>query len=609
MRDDVRDADGADAQDRMEEAGLGPLAVPVRRRGRWRPIDQGALVLVVLVAFVAVALVKPWQTAATPSVAEALPSGSPSLASPPSPPSPTPGPVAEAPVRTGAAGRDQQAFGDAVRGLRTRDGWGIRALVDDGPRAVDRGLRGDGGTRRALREVWLPAPWDGGSWWSWGGGPASSDPLMVPNDSRDVAALGVTSPADSPLLDVRVWRLTGGGTRLPVRRIEGVAASSIMLLPPTAPRAPARWEPDVYRLDVLTAREVRRITVVVGGTPRPVAAMPAPPTLSTGALLAAMDGLRPGLVVMRSPRDPASGGPIAKRRDARPRPALTEAGAWLMLGRQGAGAPVHEFAGPGLGRTVVGIGVRPGGDVEFSGATLSQYGTDEPPLEATAITVAGQPGGPSVLFRAPPAGFAPGTYRIDLRPADARGAVSSRSHHIELRAEGASPNAPPLLRAVRRHARLAGGWSILGGVEPHHMVRPADDQPDPEDLGPTCRGGAIVPADSTVVGVAFPTGAAEDIEVARLFVGGRSVTVEATVADETIPGVAILAPREAGGWPAGYYSATLIDGQRTRALPFCVGERTPKGLRVPGTAASLDSYRLVVGHRAVRPGPTGPLQR
>jgi hypothetical protein len=587
----------------MEEAGLGPLAVPVRRSGRWHLIDQGALVLVVLVAFLAVAIVKPWQAAATPSVAEAVPSRS------PSPPSPTPGPVAEPAVRPGVVGRDQQAFGDAVRALRTRHGWGIRALVDDGPRADDRAPHGDGDTRRALREVWLPAPWDGASWWSWGGGPASADPLVVPNDGRDVAALGVTSPPESPLLDVRAWRMTGGATRLPVRRVEGVAASSILLLPPSAPGAPARWEPDVYRLDVLTAREVRRITVVVGGTPRPVAAMPAPPAFSTGALLAAMDGLRPGLVVIRSPRDPASGGPVAERRDARPRPALTEAGAWLMLGRQGAAPPVHEFAGPGVGRTVVGIGVRPASDVEFIGATLSQYGTDEPPLEATAITVAGQPGGPSVLFRAGPAGFGPGTYRIDLRPADARGAVSSRSHHIELRAEGASPIAPPLLRAVRRHSRLAGEWSILGGVEPHRMVRPVDDRPDPDDLGPTCRGGAMVPAESRVVGVAFPPDAADDVVVGRILVGGRSVTFGATVADQTIPGVAILAPREAGGWPAGYYSATLLDGERTRSLPFCVGERTPRGLRVPGAAASIDASRFEVDHTPLRPAPSGRLQQ
>ena len=184
--------------------------VPVGRR---RSIRSAGIVVAVSVAFVALAVLKPWDAgrAAAPTTAAGVVS------------SPSAGSASANPVGSAAAPfAHPPTPADLVRATVRRSEWGVRAVV------VPQGATPTGnGTGGGLAERFLAI--DVGDGADVDVGAAST----AVHAGDDVIGLGVTTPDDAMPLDVRFWRLEPGAVvrRIVPRPVLGREAGSWLWLP------------------------------------------------------------------------------------------------------------------------------------------------------------------------------------------------------------------------------------------------------------------------------------------------------------------------------------------------------------------------------------------
>lgn len=193
------------------------------------------------IAFVAVSVLRPWDT---PS--PALP-----------PPSPPAGAVAAATVTPALStpAAERPSFdswrADLSAVVQDRNEWGVRAIA----------AHGDG---REIAEVWERfTPED------------ENGPLRLGTGTAQVLGIGVTSPSADPPLRYRVWRIWRERHHfVPTEALSIPRRAGDILLPPADRTGDRLWQPGRYRLDILLATNVVRAEFELAGAPEPVLRVP-----------------------------------------------------------------------------------------------------------------------------------------------------------------------------------------------------------------------------------------------------------------------------------------------------------------------------------------------
>jgi hypothetical protein len=320
------------------------------RVGPHRSVVSAIVVFVCSVAFIALAIVKPWE-ANQPIVATA--SGS--IA---------PGPstvVSPSPHATGPAGPVTPA--ELVAAAGPRDAWGLRAVVvpADGLPLGNRFGTG-------LVERWLRIDVSPGARFS---APLTGT-VVQPGDA--VMALGVTTPNDAMPLDVRFWRLEPpvAPRRVVAVPVPGPEAGSWLWLPdPTDATSLGSWPSGTYSIDVLLGPTVVRFaTSIPPGAPPPARGVPEvgePPNL-----ISRLQSFVPGPFAV-TPHEPIAIAVTAHE-------GLDERLAWLgaATGRLDIAAVGRVAADP-----VTGLGVLFAPGETFLAAKLELVGSsgDRPPVD------------------------------------------------------------------------------------------------------------------------------------------------------------------------------------------------------------------------------------
>ncbi|MEW6223716.1 MAG: hypothetical protein AB1627_03725 [Chloroflexota bacterium] len=503
----------------MDDPPRRSLEVEPARVGHRQASFPPLLLGVLAVAFVAVAVVKPWD-------GDAAASGRPSAAAALTPPGPTagrPGPsVSPGPtpsvIRLGGE--------DLLAATSPRSSWGIRAVVlPPGPAGSleerwteidDPGYRTDADTRTV----------------------AASGPVAAEGDT--VVALGITTPGDALPLDVRIWRLDTGGIprRVPAGSVTGPDPGSRLWRPVTsAGVAGAPWPPGTYRIDALLGRSIDRIVVVVPGDPGldepgDQAAAALPPSLAQE--LAFGEGL---FVV-------ADGRAIMVDALSAPEARLGEREAWLSPGLDLPSWAVGQVTSD----AVAGVGVvLPPGAVPTS-LVLDLVSpidagvvapTDELPIpDGTGRTaILAHTGGERP--------FAAGTYRVwaTWRTADGEPGSSVRYLEIVPRGTIVSPGSP--LDRLREWSQLA---TLPGGLAGEPIVTDADLRPG--RMRGTCGGQALVTGSTPLVGLLLPD--PDRVVDIRLTAPDGYTRIETRAMLPVDDGLALLALPSGGLIPAVY---------------------------------------------------------
>lgn len=604
---------------------------PLRRRDRGP--DPAAIVAFLLVTFVALGLLKPWQpsrggTAEAPPVAPARPAEA-------------------APSAVGGGGdalrvasedlglgppRSLGAFRlglptlrwDDVRALEPEpDEWGVHALIArpdrrpaDRPPAADEVLV-DSSWFVASR--WAPATPLSPGLLSYSADPGRivSDAVIVPTGEEAVAALGVTSPLDEIPLDIRIWRLRRGAVpeRLILREMPGrePGGRRLFLAPPAKAVARDHWAPGLYRVDMLLGDRISRLTVLLPGRPQTGPEREEPEIIDIAELSRRFGDLPPGPFVVD-----IAHGPV--HLTAAPSPPLDERQAWLSEGRPGSErsnvlARVEDSG-------ILAMGYSLGPDRRFASALLYRLAPDggrvpaapmvgrptrwpEPPANTRIAWAVFQPEGGGLSW-------VPGIYRMDVEWLDAAGRHRA-SWHIDLVPLGAPALEPPFLAAVRDWAGYAGRPGVVvgtarqdeGGPRSARMRAfpqpPGRADPEPERLGQECGGGALIDAGQHLVGIGYQAVGAVSVAVRRRFVDGQVLEVPVASVTSAVPGLAVLGLAEGGPWRPGVYEVDLARGAlfppnggapslREQRFVVCVGRAGAAGLRVPDSAVSAEAY-------------------
>ncbi len=459
------------------EGGHGPAEFrPVKLGSRRRRVDPLGFGVVVVVAALLLAVVKPWD-APDPAVT--------SLASPTTTAmtDPTRSPVAS--VRDPLT---PPTWSDVAPAVTRRSMWGVRTIVPvDGPAA-------DTPDPDRFAERWYPAEEDAGE----------EATAVVHGRDGAIVALGVTFPPEETPLDVRVWLDHTGGELewmdvLPID--DSPARGAFLYVRRDEPGAAVRpWAAGRYRLDILVGEGVRRIDVHVtdptGRLPDPepwVHAAPRDSVVDTAALRT----LPQGLFIQ-------AGGetiPIPSRSG----PVLDERAAWLDLDRDVPGEGPRSFVAsihqPDL--TQVGVRLPDYSAVQTSAVKrLSPAGDTTGGVRRTATVSIGAA---SFVAFAPgrQPGWRPGVYALTVAWEDSDGS-HERTWHIELR-PGPVPATPILLAATRAWTRFIGSTGVLLGVaEPLSGTDPLgvtllDITPQTEPGYPGLSGSDLIGCGETIV--------------------------------------------------------------------------------------------------------------
>jgi len=525
---------------------IGPdpgLRIDPVRVGARRP-RLAILVAAVAVAFVATALVKPWQAGSTAS--RLPPATAPFLAAPP-PPNPFAFPIAPS---------DSGAAESLVASAAGHDEWGIRALVLDGTR------REPGAT--ALRDTWQP--------------------LAVPTDSafpnptlgleRGVGAPGVTvravemtTPRDTLALDVRFWRIDGeaGAHRVLPIPIPGPEAGSWLWLPDPRDAAIADgWPTGDYQIDILVARRVIQVITHIQGDASPPQQQPTPGAASSIAVLQALSTFPPGLFAF---------GPSSVERVAvESGPPLNEAQAWLgPVTAPGLDAHLGRIVGDPIDG--VGVLLAPGQTVITAELERVSPAMDIPPtriVEVRGLDGHGTTIGPAVTLVPPPGlALADGLYHLIVAFRDANGRAGASTWTFEI-----LPGEPPV-RPRQALVQIRDLDGILRSTSSRPSSGPSVTDADlgGGDGDGTC--GGLARVRSTDEMIALRTNPADDIRDLRLVPIDtiRRVDVPIRFATEVLDGLSMIA-LPAGGIAARPYAllATIGAGptRTERQYTVCV---------------------------------------
>lgn len=517
--------------------------------------------LVAVVLAVGAAVVKPWEGGdpapirPAPSVAAVRPTPAPS----------DPRPV---PLRPPA-----MVFADTLLAAAVpRAERGVRVFSDaPGPDADGDDAEAGG----SLIETWTPA--------SVGG---AVQPVVL-TSTTPVRALGITTVAGDTPLAVRVWRDSGveGWRWLDVPSIASDRPAADLLFAP--PRlggiAIPSWPAGRYRLDLLGGTEIDRIDVELRA---PAALAGSSPDLDHSPSRRfghddsprAVEGLpRAGAYVL------ASG--VHRPLSAHPGRLLTEAEAWLDPDRR-----VARHVLPGA----IALGVTLPPDATAISGLVRRLAPD-PVFEGPTGRVVDREGdGPAIEFvRGGVRAWAPGVYAIEVAWDDGDGRHEA-TWHIEL-LPGDAAGSRPLLVAARRYAPEAGREALVVG-RPRRLGMEAGSEavvtfPLAGDVG--CERSRM---DETPValGIGLPDGARLDgAEALRERTSGGNAAVGLRIVPQAMPGLALIAPRDAERFRPGIYQFRLvIDGRGrsddlVRRLRMCLGPppfegRAETGAAMPG---------------------------
>jgi hypothetical protein len=605
----------------MTASGAGVPTVKVRRPGRGP--EPAVVVALALVAFVGVALLKPWDPRMDAPGTEGesgdrpVTSGKAEAATPQ---------VAAADLGLGAPrspgllrlGLPRFGWPRVARLGAAPDRWGVLAIVarpDRRPGGRPRGsdeILVDGWF---LSERWSAAAPTAPGLLSYSSDPERivSDAVLMATDGAAVAALGITSPLSDVPLDVRIWRLSpdGGAQRLVLRDLAGgQPGGQRLFLPPwDAGGGEEHWLPALYRVDLLMGNYITRLTVLLPGT------APATPARPRGALTILADGAL-GDSFQSLPLGPfaidAELGAVHLA--ALPGRSLDERETWLLAGsgqRVGEGTSIARLASD----RILAFGLELPDARRIRSAVLHRLA----PV-ASSMSLATLPGWRRPGDTRPRAWLAwamlrpgerdeawqPGVYRIDAEWLEG-GRLERGSWHIDLVAAGAPLTIAPYLAATGDWADLAGRPSVIVGTAQHWQGGPRNAQvrsfrqhpdtvdPEPAALGGDCRGGALIDGGQRLIGIGHAHGhlVPTTVLVKRRFEFGQSVEIPAAVSAAGLPGLAILGSADGGFWPPGYYTVELTypepvyDPDPTERFVFCVGRPTALGLRVPASALLL----------------------
>lgn len=609
------------------DEGIVPVR-PIRRAGR--APDRAALVAVTLVAFVALALVKPWQLGPPPAEQAGSP-GPDQQADGSDPGGSSAGPTTGAPDQAsqaleGAIGSLELGLPvlrwDDVRALgRPPDAWGVRAIVArpdrlpaDRPAAADETL---------VQDWFVSSRWAAASPISLGLPSASFDfrlhprPLgpggvVVPTDRQAVAAIGVTTPPDDVPLDLRVWRLHEDRVpeRLVVREMIGREPGGQRLFLPPRSGDPSRdhWAPGMYRIDLLMGNRLSRLTVLLPGRRETAAEGGGEERLDFAALGARLREMPAGPFLVDVH------GTTRHVRGAVSQP-LDDRAAWLLAGRRpgpGEANVVPRIAADDVAAIGFKLGRHPGARVldavlhrlapEGGGPPIARLVTSRPhwrgsPLRTRiAWAVSAEEGGTLT--------WAPGNYRIDVRWTDADG-LHRGSWHFDLVPAATPVVEPPFLAAVRDWAGYAGRPGVVVGTARQHeggprsaRIRhqpqaPGSAESRPERLGSRCSGGALVDPGHRLLGIGHQGGGSPSVVVQRRFEGGASLDQPVASVTSAVAGLAIIGSAEGGSWRPGIYEVVLAWARAAeQRFVVCVGRHESGGLRVPPSAVSSEAYEL-----------------
>lgn len=525
------------------------------------------MVAALVVAALAVAVVKPWggDTTAT-AVAEA---------SPPSPVAdPSSKPIGNAsPVpATAISARPQVGWSDLAPVMVSRDEWGIHAILGTPGRTST-------GTRTTYSERWSPLRER-----------ADDDPIAVLQlGDSSLVALGISYPNGQAPLDVRIWRRSSTGTLYwvdarPVARMPA-EGGLVFVPPPSDPGAPA-WGAGEYRIDLLLAEgDVRHIEVAI-------------PDRYENVRPSSFDPPKVTEIVTGSAADPSVVPPglfatidhIAFPIESVGGPSLDAAAAWLDT-EPGAGrVPADRVAVATLPRAT-GLGVRLADGARVRAASIERLAPG--PMRNGPMAIGGgsidrRDAEPWVVFAARRGdAWAAGVYRIDVAWSDDTG-VHDASWHIELR-PGPYTGPPALLALARAWARHAGATGlVVGRAEPleggprSSAIRllklvDADQVSGLRPVDAWCRG-TVVRGSPAAFGLAHPVDDPWNVtQVGWVDASLRGMGDLATVqANGVVPGLTLIAPADGASFLPGMYRISVESRQGPRTFAMCVG--------LPGTA-------------------------
>lgn len=614
----------------MTASGAGVPTVKVRRPGGGP--EPAVVVALALVAFVGVALLKPWDQRMDALGTEGE-SGDRPVASAGQPGVATPQ-VAAADLGLGAPrspglvrlGVPRFAWPRVARLGVAPDRWGVLAIVA-------RPDRRPGGRPRGSDEI-LVDGWFLSERWS-AAAPStpgllsdSSDPervvsdaVLMATDGAAVAALGITSPLSDVPLDVRIWRLSrdGGAERLVLRDLAGGQPAGQRLFRPPwgAGGEDEHWLPGLYRVDLLMGNYITRLTVLLPGTAsergRVTVFDPArdqassPPAGSISSLGESFLSLPVGPFAI----DAELG---AVHLAALPGRSLDERETWLLTGsgqRQGEGTSIARLASD----RILAFGLELPDARRIRSAVLHRLAPVASTMSLATLPGWRRPGDTRprawlawAMLRPGQHGEAwePGVYRIDAEWLEG-GRLERGSWHIDLVAAGAPLTTAPFLAATGDWADLSGRPSVIVGTAQHWQGGPRNAQvrsfqqrpdvvdPEPAALGGDCRGGALIDGGQRLIGIGHAHGhlVPTRVLVRRRFEFGQSLEIPAAVSAAGLPGLAIVGSADGGFWPPGYYTVELTypepvsDPDPTERFVFCVGRPTAWGLRVPPSSRLL----------------------
>lgn len=563
----VAPRNGIDREGRRARATDGPTPQvsvdfePVTLGRPRRRIDPLVVGLVLTVAAVIVAVVKPW---GVPGPATA----GPEIAASPAPTQQASVPEPDESPR--AAGFDPVTWANVASVVSRREAWGIRAIAFDASDAASDRVPG------RYAEHWATVD----------GGGSARDVAVVDAGDDAVVALGVTFPQAETPLGVRIWRDHGDGDlewidARPLNEVPGRGAY-LFGLEDRHGRLFRSWEAGRYRVDILVGPDIRRMSVEIlnrfGALPPAepwVELIPAGPELPRGGPL--------GLPV----------GPFAWRDDAAipllaaPGPMLDEAAAWLDVDRQPIEGRSRSFTARAYQSSAAWLGVVLPAWADVHSADLLRLAPSRsgPEVGGTSMTVSGEELSFVAFARPGGAAWRPGVYALRVEFIDADG-THDLTWHVELRPGGLQPE-PVLLSATRAWARFAGtGGVLLGttealdGVSTPSSLRLLDiglesDGPYGGLTGPNLLGcgETIVRGRPTVIGFVGPAASGPtSISATILFPFAYDGPLPVLTAAGAVPGLAIAAPvltAEFGG-PASY-GFRAGSAQDAPGYTICIG--------------------------------------